>query len=165
MADDELKPEDWPGVHLAYDFVLASYDWTMRRLNAVEGRIQALMMFSVTLGITFPVLVASLVGGVDFQSSWFVLTLAAALFNLVTGTVARTWGRVKLLSLQTVCAEWLPYSEWEFKRRAVYWAGMHFEHNTNVVNKKGRVILLMTAAFLVEAVFMFVWGLSEAGAS
>ena len=103
--------------------------------------------------------------GTSFQSAWFVLALVAALLNLVVGTVARAWGRVKLLSLQTVWAEWLPYSEWEFKRSAVYWAGMHFEHNTGVVNKKGRIVLIMTVAFLVEAVLMFAWGLNEAGAS
>ena len=135
----------------------------MRRLNAVEGRIQALMMFSVSLGVTVPILVASLVEGVSFQSALFVLGLAAALLNLVIGTVARTWGQVTLLNLQAVCAEWLHLPEWEFKRRAVYWAGQHFQHNTHVVNKKGRTVLLMTIAFLVEAVFMSAWGLSEAG--
>ncbi len=163
MTDDELRAEDWPSVQFAYGFVPASYDWTMRSLNAVEGRIQGLMMFSVSLGVTVPVLVASLAEEVSFRSAWFVLALAAALLNLMIGTVARTWGQVTLLSLQTVCAEWLYLPEWEFKRSAVYWAGEHFQHNTNVINRKGLAVLLMTIAFLIEAVLMLAWGLSVAG--
>ena len=166
MADDDLRPEDqWPGVYQAYDFVVASYDWPMRRLNAVEGRIQTLMMFSVSLGMTGPVLVASLMEKVSFGSVWFVAALAVALANLVVGMVARTSGGIKLMSLQTVCEDWLHHSEWEFKQLSVYWAGRHFEHNTNVVNKKGRVVLWMTGAFLAEAALMLAWGLGEAAAS
>ena len=73
---------------------------------------------------------------VSFGSVWFVAALAVALVNLVVGMVARTSGGIKLMSLQTVCEDWLHHSEWEFKQLSVYWAGRHFEHNTNVVNKK-----------------------------
>ena len=96
MEEDEIQPEDrWKGMLLAYDFVLPSYDWAMQRLNAVEGRIQSLMMFSVSLAVTGPVLVASLVDEVRLGSGWFVAALVTALGILVGGTVTRAWGRHK----------------------------------------------------------------------
>ena len=74
-------------------------------------------------------------------------------------------GGIKLLDIGVVHDEWYSDSELEFKHRAAYWAGRHYEHNTKVVNKKGLAALWLTAAFLVEAALMLVWALGEAVAS
>ena len=92
MEEDEIQSGDqWQGMLLAYDFVLPSYDWAMQRLNAVEGRIQSLMMFSVSLAVTGPVLVASLVDEVRLGSGWFVAALVAALAILVAEPSRGLW--------------------------------------------------------------------------
>ncbi len=165
MPNDDLSPEErWPGVYPAYDFVQASYDWAMHRLNAVEGRIQTMMMFSASFTVTGPVIVASLVEEVSLGSAWLVAALALALLNVLIGAVARGSGEVKLLRLNAIYEEWLGLSLWEFKKRSVDWAGRHFDQNKSLVNRKGQTVLAMTIIFLVEAALMLVWGLHEAGA-
>ena len=164
MPNDDLSPEErWPGVYPAYDFVRASYDWMMHRLNAVESRIQTLMMFSASFTVTGPVLVALLAEEASLKSGWFVAAVALALLNLLIGAVARAYGGLKLLGVQRIYEEWLERTDWEFKRSAVYWAGSHFERNSDLVNRKSKAVTAMTLAFILEAAFMLVWGLGEAG--
>ena len=71
------------GVDLAYDLVQSSYEWAVVRLNAVENRIQALMVFSASF-----VLTATAAADISLTSWWFYLALAMGLLNLVLGTVA-----------------------------------------------------------------------------
>ena len=164
MPNDDLSPEErWPGVYPAYDFVRASYDWMVHRLNAVESRIQTLMMFSASFTVTGPVLVALLAEEASLKSGWFVAAVALALLNLLIGAVARAYGGLKLLGVQRIYEEWLERTDWEFKRSAVYWAGSHFERNSDLVNRKSKAVTAMTLAFILEAAFMLVWGLGEAG--
>ena len=98
VPNDDLSPEErWPGVYPAYDFVRASYDWMMHRLNAVESRIQTLMMFSASFTVTGPVLVALLAEEASLKSGWFVAAVALALLNLLIGAVARAYCGLKTL--------------------------------------------------------------------
>ena len=165
VPNDDFSPEErWPGVTPAYDFVRMSYDWMMHRLNAVESRIQTLMMFSASFTVTVPVIVASLLEEVNLGSAWLVAAMVLALLNVVIGAVARAYGEVKLLRLNTVYDDWLGLSLWEFRKRSVDWAGRHFDQNRSLVNRKGQTVAAMTVIFLVEAALMLVWGLGEAGA-
>ncbi len=165
MPNGDFSPEErWPGVILAYDFVRLSYDWMMHRLNAVESRIQTLMMFSASFTVTGPVLVALLAEEASLRSGWFVAAVALALVNLLIGAVARAYGGLKLLGVHRIYDEWLERDDWEFRRSAVYWAGRHFEWNSNLVNWKSKAVAAMTLAFILEAAFILVWGLGEAGA-
>ena len=71
MADDGLEKNDsTTSVDLAYGLVPIAYDWTVRRLNAVEGRIQTLMVFSSGFIITGPALVAVGEASVSLNSTW-----------------------------------------------------------------------------------------------
>lgn len=163
--NDVSSEERWPGVTPAYDFVRVSYDWMMHRLNAVESRIQTLMMFSASFTVTGPVLVALLAEEASLRSGWFVAAVALALVNLLIGAIARAYGGLKLLGVHRIYDEWLEHNDWQFKRSAVYWAGSHFEWNSNLVNWKSKAVAVMTLAFILEAALMLVWGLGEAGRS
>ena len=95
MADDNVRPEEQtPGVERAYDFVRTSYDWAILRLNAVESRIQALMVFSAGFIVTGPALVAVGEEDISLSSVWFYLALATAGLNLLVGAIARAWGEI-----------------------------------------------------------------------
>ena len=66
--------------------------------------------------------------------------MALALLNLLIGAVARAYGGLKLLGVQRIYEEWLERTDWEFKRSAVYWAGSHFERNSDLVNRKSKAL-------------------------
>ena len=164
MADDNVRPEEQtPGVDRAYDFVRTSYDWAILRLNAVESRIQALMVFSAGFIVTGPALVAIGEEDVSLSSAWFYLALATAGLNLLVGAIARAWGEIKLLGLNHVYRDWLALADWEFKQESVRWAAEHFKDNVKLVNRKGSAAIWMTFAFLAETMFLVVWGLDQLG--
>ena len=87
-----------------------------------------------------------------------VLAFVAMMF---LGVLARVWGGVAVVSPADLYARWLHYSEWEFKKNAVYWAGKHFEKNWTVVNLKGWAATGMSALFLAETVFLLMWAVEE----
>lgn len=153
----EASEVTWPGVHLAYDFVSLSYPWILQRLDAVDSRIQTLQAFAASVTLAAPLLAASVVEDVDFRSPCFGLALAAFVAVVVLGAVARVWGNVKLISPQVLYDDWLHYSEWEFKKNAIYFAGQHFETNRSLVNNKSWAGLAMTALLLLEVGLLVAW--------
>ena len=154
---EEPQESQWPALSLAYEFVKPSYDWAMSRLNAVEGRIQTLLVFAATFTVSAPVLIASLAKDVSFTSGWFIAALAVFFVNMLVGTIAKVKGGIRVLSIQQMYEQWLDLSESVFKERAIYWAGRDFRANYTVVNTKGRVATVMSILFGVEAFLMVLW--------
>ena len=164
MAEDNGTGEErqeFPGLDLAYGMVQSSYDSVVNRLNAVESRIQAVMVFSVSFLLTAPLLVAS--SGVDITLASLPSYTAAALagVNLIVGTVMRTWGDINLLGFHEVRNYWLELTDDEFKLEAVRWAAEHYQRNTKTVNCKGHAVSGMTVILLLEAASLTYWGLSQ----
>jgi hypothetical protein len=153
----EAPEVTWPGVPLAYDFVSLSYSWILQRLDAVDSRMQTLQAFAATITLGAPILAASVVKDVDFRSPWFALALVAFVAVVVTGAVARAWGSVTLITPKVLYDQWLGYSEWEFKKNAIYFAGQHFEANRSLVDRKGWAGLAMTALLLLEVASLLAW--------
>ena len=74
MADSSGAGEDqqdFPGLNLAYGLVQSAYDSVVTRLNAVEGRIQAVMVFSASFFFTAPLLVAASEAEISLTSPFF----------------------------------------------------------------------------------------------
>ena len=93
MSDDSAGQENkLTGVDLAYGLVHSSYDWTVARLNAVENRIQALMVFSASFVLTAPVLTATAATDISLTSWWFYLALVMGGLHLLLGTIMRALG-------------------------------------------------------------------------
>ena len=147
----------WPGVSLAYDFVLPSYQWAQDRLDAVDSRIQTLQAFAASITAAAPILAAAIVKNIEFDSVWFALALVAFGLTVVTGAIARAWGSVTIVSPKHLYNHWLNFSEWDFKKNAIYFAGQHLETNRTLINRKAKVAGGMTVLFLLETVFLLVW--------
>jgi hypothetical protein len=152
------KPEDkWPSVHLAYEFVKPSYDWLQKRLDAVNARIEFLLTFSSSVTIAAPIFVKALYADVNFWSSWFIATLCIFVVIALVGLIGRMSGGLKLVSPQKLYDQWLNWSEWEFKKNAIYWAGKHFEYNASLVRRKANFAIGMSVLLVLEVVFIVTW--------
>jgi hypothetical protein len=149
--------DKWPSVNLAYEFVKPSYDWLQNRLDAVNDRIEFLLTFSSSVTIAVPVFVKALFDDVHFGSFWFMAAIGIFVLIAIIGTLGRISSGLKLISPQKLYAEWLSWSEWEFKKNAIYWAGEHFKYNASLVNKKANFALLMSAFLVIEIVFIVIW--------
>ena len=125
--EDDLTDESrWPSAGLAYEFVAPSYDWIQRRFESVERRIQAFLAFTATLTLGVPALVIAFDKSADFSSVWFIAAMVAAVLNLASGIAAKFIGGnsgIWFLSPDNLYEGWLHYTELEFKRNAIYWAG------------------------------------------
>ncbi|MGH8066883.1 MAG: hypothetical protein ACRERE_16925 [Candidatus Entotheonellia bacterium] len=150
----------WPGVKLAYDFVLPSYQWAITRFEAVDSRIQTLQAFIVTVILRLPTLATLIFRNIPFTSWWFIMACSLAMIAIMIGVIGRSWGGITLVHPQVLYEKWLHRQEWECRKDMVYFAAEHFEQNSNLVNRKGRLVTIMTILFLVEAGLLFVWVIS-----
>ncbi len=163
MTEDSGGQDERPGVDLAYGLMQGSYDLAVSRLNAVENRIQAVMVFSASFIVTVPVLVAATGNIIVLTTPLFYGAAAIAGLNLVVGTVTRASGEIKVLSINSIAERWFDLPAELFKLYAVQWAAEHFEANLKAVNKAGRFAIIMTMLFLLETALLAIWGITQIG--
>ena len=56
MESKEQPETKWPGVNVAFEFVLPSYQWMLARFEAADTRIQTMTVFAATVMLGVPVL-------------------------------------------------------------------------------------------------------------
>lgn len=150
--------EAYPGVDLAYEFVLPSYDWARDRLDSINGRLQAMQGFAVTVTLAVPVFARSVTGnGIDFGSGWFMGAMLTFLVLMVVGLVARARGTLALLDPHVLYEHYLEWGPWEFRKNVLYWAGEHAQLNHDLVIEKGKAINWMTGLFIAESLLLVLW--------
>ena len=159
--ENDLRQEsDWPSVDLAYEFVAPSYDWIQRRFESVERRIQTFLAFTATLTLGLPALVIAIEKDADFISVWFIVAMASAVLTLALGIVAKLISGnsgIWFLSPASLYEGSLHYTELEFKKNAIHWAGQHFDANVSLINKMGRILTGMICLFSIEVVLLLIW--------
>lgn len=147
--------ENYPSVELAYPIAIASYETALKRLDALDNRVQTLMTFAATVMLAVPAVAAN--KGLSFKSGWFITALVLFLIANAFGIAARLRGHICLLSPETLYNEYLGLSEWEFKKDAIYWAGVNFKHNNNLILHRHRLMVMMLIFFLLEVEALAVW--------
>ncbi|HEX8163118.1 MAG TPA: hypothetical protein VF538_14710 [Pyrinomonadaceae bacterium] len=151
----ENKEQQYPSVDLAYKFAVDSYDIALKRLDMMDTRIQTLLAFATTVSLAVS---TALVGkGAKFASAGLAPAAAAYVLGVVVGFYARLTGDVIVLNPKHLFDQWLHYSEWEFKKNFIYYAGENFEHNAEQINRKGRLALLASILFLLETGLLAIW--------
>ena len=146
---------------LTYDLIPASYALVVQRLDAIENRIQSIMVFSASFLLTGPALAAVTSSGVSFTSNWFYAAIALAAVNIVIGLPWRTLGTLHMSRPHPVDSGWLELEPEEFKWSSIWWANKNLDHNLKLVNAKGNATLLMTTILVAELALLIAWGLSQ----
>jgi hypothetical protein len=154
-AEDHLETM-FPSVGLAYTIAVDSYDGLVKRLDWIDGRIQTMVAFFVSITAAVPVLASA--KGISFQSRWFYL--AIALMILATGLAckARLSGEVALLDPNKLNTDrWLSCSEWDFKNYIIQAAGEAFVANNNLITRKWRLSVAISIVFLLGSLCLVGW--------
>jgi len=147
----------YPSVELAYEFVKPSYDWLQNRLDAVNSRIEFLLTFVSSVTVAAPIFVRALFSDIGFGSLWFKAAVVVFVLSAIVGIIGRIYSGLKLISPQKLYDEWLSWSEWEFKKNVLYWAGQHFKYNASLVNRKANFAIVMSLLLVAEIVFIVLW--------
>ena len=153
---------DFPGLDLAYERAMASYQEIGARFDAANQRIDGLLTLTSTVTPAAPLIVAATGTGATLRSP--LLAVVAGLFAtvLLFGVAARGLvGSLTLVGPSDLYEDWLGLGETEFKLDGLYWAGEHFEHGMNVVWRKSLLAHAMTALFAAEVVVLLSWIASE----
>lgn len=157
MPIEELKAK-YPSVELAYPLAVNSYDVALKRMDAIDGRLQTLLAFIATVSLPVPVIGAS--KGLPFGSFWFIAAAIAFVLAMLVGILARVHGSVMLISPDVLFEKWLHLEESEFKKNLVYFAGEAWAANRRLASDRARLMTLTAILFLVEVAALAVWATS-----
>src|SRR5581483_7624057 len=91
--ESALGEADYPAVAYAYEFVLPSYDWAVRRFEGSETRLHNLQTYSATIAFGAPVAAKAISATPNFDSMLFVAGVACFVLVVTVATFARLmWG-------------------------------------------------------------------------
>ena len=154
MTKEELETK-YPGVEYAYPIAVASYDLALRRLDAIDGRLQTIMAFIVAVSAVVPSVAVP--RGIHFRSCAFYAALGVFVVTLTIGTVARLYGKIKVFTPKKAFNHWLHKGQWTFKRDFISVAADDFESNNWLIKFKWWCMVVVSLLFFVQAVCLTVW--------
>src|SRR5215204_2851093 len=117
----DCSPESYPSVEVAYPIALDSYQVAIRRLDAVDGKLNTLVTFAVSVSLAVPVLAHN--KGLSFNSPYFYAAIAAFIAGVSIATFARLHGYLYLPDPRVLYDSYLDLDAWQFKRHSIDWAG------------------------------------------
>jgi hypothetical protein len=148
--------EKFPSVELAYDIAVASNDGLVKRLDWIDGRIQTMVAFFVSITAAVPALAAA--RGVGFRSGWFYLAIALMILATILACKTRLSGEVALLDADKLNSDrWLSLSEWEFKNYMIQAAAQAFVVNNKLITNKWRWSVAISIVFLLGSLCLVGW--------
>ena len=154
----ETQIIDQDAVNAAYALVVPSYDWTLRSLEAVEGRIQQLLTYITTITVGIPIAVIAIAGGgksLDALSWSSYASFACFVLAMLVGLSSRR-GSHDFLSV-TKLQEDLELRDCEFKKIAFQNAGKAFDGNRKMIARKSCVAEFIPVLLIVEIGFWLWW--------
>ena len=156
MAKESPQEKQWPSVHVAYDLVLPSYEWLLRRLESTEQRLQWLMTYLATLTVAVPIIARATADDLPHVNNWAFAALACFALATVIGVAARWWGGPKFPNLRARTQE-LHQDTWAYRKDALYHAADQLEENTKTVRYKAMAADVMSALLVSEAICGVMW--------
>ena len=152
--EQQLTKQTLPSIELMYPIALASYETTLKRIEAVEKRAQEITTAAVTITAALVAFLSTQKH--DFNSGWFAAAMISFAFALAVGVAIRLQGYLKLIDPKPLYDKYLDLSDEDFKERFIVTSGKHFEENADLINLKGRLTTLLSILFGLEAVFIII---------
>src|SRR4030095_5169234 len=153
---DEQDPESaktvYPAVPLIYPIALETYEWALKRYDAIDARIQTLITLWTSLTLAVPVAFSSL--KLEMASSWFICAIVCFLVALGIGTHARLTGKLTMLDPSVFYDKWLDFPADDFKGNLIYFLGQHLKKNRDLIEKKHKLLVWVTVIFVLEIVLL-----------
>lgn len=164
---DQVSKEDsdargrWPSTDAAFTLITPSYGWSFQRIDAANGRLQALVSVAATVTLGFPVIALSLLEQPQFNHPLFWVGLISFGTLFVVALEAKMNRQVIAIDLGELYDEWLSVPADQFKRDLLYFAADHVKRNTALVDKKHRAELSAGILLLVEVIFWILWTIEQ----
>jgi hypothetical protein len=162
---EKTNEEKYPSVEYAYDLSLQSYDWGIRRLDAVDSTIASFTGWVTGINLALITMISSrYVANSDsispFKSSLFWLSMVLLLLTIIYAIKIKARGELMLITPRRLYQKSLRFSKWEFKRTVIQNASYHFESNRKMVNWKHKHLNIINYLFLAEIISLALWIIS-----
>lgn len=152
---DELLEQNFPSLELAYPLAIASYETMIKRLDAMDGRIQTLTTIAVTACLALPTL--GKVQNLSLYSVWLVLGMTALVSAVGMGVYARLHGEIAVLDPNNLWNDSLHLPKAKFKSFAVEFAAEAFTANKRLLDEKWRWCVWTMFVFAIAILLLFLW--------
>ncbi len=144
--------------------VVQSYEWSLRRLEAVEARIQHILTLTPTvmLAIALPTLAIAQDDQVE-MNAYAIAALVALAVVTILGLGARAIGALRFPNPSEFDEPDFQMSPEEFQRDALSWSGEHLKGNVCIIRRKSLAADGMSLLLAVGAVLGIVWAFTALG--
>ena len=164
MAEDKPfnSDEHYPSLDLAYEISMQSYDWSIRRLQDVERRIENLLRLGLT-GTAGLAVIARLLtsdqplGFSDYVTEFSVLAIMCFGFAFLVGLLARRFGHIRLIDPSNLYDVQMRKQKWDAKRDIVYFAGKAHNLNAKLIKRKSDCADMVSMLLGLEAILGIAW--------
>ncbi len=146
-----------PSIEDAYSFVAPSYDWMVRRFEAINGRLQNSVALIATVPVLSNSIMKALVPAASIESWWLIGAIFVFVFGAAIGTLALYRGGLELLDPKILREDYLDLLPSEFKKQMLEIAGEFFDSNLSSVLCRARIALGLMIAPVVGLGLLVIW--------
>lgn len=154
VVETDLEKE-FPSIELAYDVAIASFDTSQKRMDAVDGKTQSLMVMCVTSFLAFPTIAKAL--NVPFVSIFFVIAMLCIFASIVLSVFSLKTGKVDRLDPSALFNEWLDLPRGKFMKDAIFHAGESLRDANSVVENKWNLSNLSLIFYFAAILSASLW--------
>jgi hypothetical protein len=148
--------KEFPAVKLAYPLAMESYKTARERFDAMEKRGQSFIAFVTTVALAIVAIVAK-DKKLSFVSIWCILATLTYITAIIFAIMSQTSGKLILPNPKLLREKTLGWSEWEFQNNLIDWAGKHYEHNLEQINKRWKMVNGVITFGFATLLLLAVW--------
>ena len=158
MSEQNIQTieQQFPSLELAYPLAVASYDFMIKRIDALDGRIQTLTTLAVTICLAVPVLGRT--QNIPLNSFWFIGGIILLSIAIIISTYARFYGSIDTLNPCTLYQKTLHLPQEQFKVDIVNAAAKAYEKNKGTLECRWKLSVIATTIFAIALLMLSVWG-------
>jgi hypothetical protein len=150
MSDEKTS------LDLAYELAVESYDPLVKRLDIMDGRLQAIMSFAATTMALVPSVASA--RNLSFRSFWFWAAFTVFVLILLLGVQARHYGEVILINPKKLATQdWLELETKDFKKFFIEYASTHWEKNNSLITWKWNKAVFLSILFFLQVGLLVAW--------
>lgn len=158
----DFSLDEFPSLEIAYDLVVPSHDWAIRRFEATNRRIDNLITFIVTVTLAIVTGAIAIAGSSDrpftlFPDTTGYIALSIFLLIMFAGMYIRQMGSLAILDLMTLYRHFISLPKGEFRGRVFFQAGKNLSENQSLIQRKAWGATIMIFLFLIEITSSGLW--------
>ena len=154
LTNQQLEAQ-YPGIEYAYPIAVSSYELALKRLDAIDGRLQTMLAFIVAVSAIVPAVAVP--RGIHFRANMFYMALGIFAFTLAFGIFARIFGRIYVVTPKKLHDHWLYKPRWTFQFHYIVRAADDFRRNNRLIKFKWWSMVVISLLFCAQAVCLAAW--------